>query len=522
MADYMTQGNEVIREDPFVQVGGQTMRTPTSVNLEDMFRTPGMTPGQFQPPAGPQVPPIVIEGLYASEMVTADTFLENSSEWTKYSDVGGDYYMPSSGQPGEFHVAPDNSLHEWKNGSWVPVKDATDRLAQFKGTVSKDAYHVSVWRGLLNLHSQTYSVQNTVQDLYAGNIGASAAIAQLEAGRTARLAEAQAEFDAVPYANRQSAEGYQAYEAARIKFQRVTGEINAAFNTMIEGVDGLKQATQSLTQAANSLGLNISDLDLSTREGANAAKQLINDALIGKDYTGLLRLQGSTITQDFGASVSDMMQEIDAGTFSFYDENGDLDIDAMIEAGGAQGWFGEALRAATESGFLQSDFMQWVDDDENPDGPQIEVFSEEIQNIMDAMDDPMAEQHTKFMKDLRHEAALQGFSIEDVIISKQRLAYETEATAQFANEFAGMLDREMEASYTSMGVSLESLIRQKLGETKALEFKTEYERQMTEALKDYQLQDQILAEEMAQERQKNHFNILIGLISAAAIPFLLL
>ena len=71
---YMDQGNEIIRESPFVQVGGQTMRTPTSVNLEDMFKAPSTPTGQFQAPAGPEVAPIVTEGPSVSESVGAGAF----------------------------------------------------------------------------------------------------------------------------------------------------------------------------------------------------------------------------------------------------------------------------------------------------------------------------------------------------------------------------------------------------------------------------------------------------------------
>ena len=515
---YMQGENEIVRESPFVQVGGQTMRTPTSVNLDEMFKTPSTPTGQFQAPAGPEVAPIVTEGPYVSESIGAGAFLEASEEWTKYPGVGGDYYMPSSGKTGDYHEAPDGQLYEWRDGEgWALVEDGASQVLKFKGSVSKSAFHVSAYRGLLDIHSSTYNMQNTVNDLYANNIGATAAIGQLETGRTAAI-QVLGPRPVLISGGRDNILGEQRQREID-EWDKQKRDINAAFDSMIDSVDGLKRAIQSLTQSANGLGVNISDLDLSTTEDAREAKSRINNALIGKDYTGFLKLQGTTITQDFGSGVSDMMQQIDSGEFSFYDENGDLDIEGMISAGGAQGWLGESLQAATESGFLRDDFMQMVDDPKNPGGPQIEAFSDEIQGIMDVMDDQMSDQQQRFMSDLKYSAAQQGFSVEDVIFSKQRLAFENEATAQYANEFAGMLDREMEAGYTSMGASLESLIRRTQSDAKALEFKTEYERQMSEALKDYRVQDQILGEEAAQAQLARRNNIIIGLVSAAAAAF---
>ncbi len=524
---YMQGENEIVRESPFVQVGGQTMRTPTSVNLDEMFKTPSTPTGQFQAPAGPEVAPIVTEGPYVSESIGAGAFLEASEEWTKYPGVGGDYYMPSSGKTGDYHEAPDGQLYEWRDGEgWALVEDGASQVLKFKGSVSKSAFHVSAYRGLLDIHSSTYNMQNTVNDLYANNIGATAAIGQLETGRTAAI-QVLGPRPVLISGGRDNILGEQRQREID-EWDKQKRDINAAFDSMIDSVDGLKRAIQSLTQSANGLGVNISDLDLSTTEDAREAKSRINNALIGKDYTGFLKLQGTTITQDFGSGVSDMMQQIDSGEFSFYDENGDLDIEGMISAGGAQGWLGESLQAATESGFLQNDFMQWKQkEDENgvlevdADGNPVmeEVFSDEIQSVMDAMDDQMSDQQQRFMSDLKYSAAQQGFSVEDVIFSKQRLAFENEATAQYANEFAGMLDREMEAGYTSMGASLESLIRQNWSDEKALTFKTEYERQMSEALKDYRVQDQILGEEAAQAQLARRNNIIIGLVSAAAAAF---
>ncbi|KKL52457.1 hypothetical protein LCGC14_2285260, partial [marine sediment metagenome] len=488
---YMDQGNEIVRESPFVQVGGQTMRTPTSVNLDEMFKAPSTPAGQFQAPAGPEVAPIVTEGPSVSESVGAGAYLEKSEEWQKYSGVGGDYYMPTSGKTGDFYKGPDDQLYEWKEGQgWALVGGAT-KVQEFKGTVSEATSHVATYRNTLDAGAVAYNMYSTVNNL--SGLGATAAIAQLEEGRIAALQAAQAKLDAVTSQTGGRQEVWEAaHQKAKNAYTLEARDINAAFASMIDAVDGLSEAKQSLIRAANSIqGVDISDLDLSTKEGAIEAESRINNALIGKDYEGLLRLQGTTITQDFGSGVSDMMQQIDSGEFSFYDENGDLDIEGMISAGGAEGWLGESLQAATESGFLRDDFMQMVDDPENPGGPQIEVFSDEIQGVMDVMDDQMSDQQQRFMSDLKYSAAQQGFSVEDVIFSKQRLAFKNEATAQFANEFAGMLDREMEAGYTSMGASLESLIRQNWSDEKALTFKTEYERQMSEALKDYRVQDQI-------------------------------
>lgn len=527
MANYMDQGNDQLYKDSaFIKVGGQTMRTPTSINLSEMLKAPSLAQGDFEAPGAPQVGPIALEtpteGM-ATGGVSADEYLEASGDWQRVSGPGGYYYMPSAGMPGDFHVGPDDSLYEWQEGrGWVNLEGgaggdvAAQRLQRFKGGVSKNTFHVIAYRGMIdNFLSEIPTAKSTFTSFFAGNTTVSQAITQLEAQKQAAIqtmiAEQQKRFNTSdPGHNRQ---GY-ANEVARL-----TAKINTQFASAEDAISNIDKASRGLLREAGTLGIDIEGLDLHTREGAEEVKRLIMEKLGGTDYQGLLELQGQTMTRDFGTQINELMGRIDSGEYSMYTEDGDVDIEGLKAAGGAQAWLGETLESAIASGFLEESFMQTVDDPDNP-GEKIQIFSEEIQGVMDSMDESMSRQQQKFMKDLRLSAAQRGISPEDMIFNEKMLAYQTEAEAQFANEFVQMLDTEMDMTYSSLGNSLASMISRTLGDTKAAAFRDEFERQRSEVMKDYQHQTQIIAEEMAGERTANRQNIFVGLISAVGAAFM--
>ena len=529
--DYMSQGNQgdqVFRDNPYVQVGGQQIRTPTSVNLSDMFRTPSTPSGQFDAPAGAQLPPITFdEEVGDVGGIDASDFLANNSEWTRYSGVGGDYYMPTAGQPGDFHQGPDGQLYEWREGQgWVGLEggaggdEATQRLNEFKGAVSSNTLHITGNIGILNNAVSSYSSYGTLVDgLLTGALNAT----QAEAQRSEAYAAAKAEIYR-KYGNINQRDHPQEIRQRALDLQQLK-QNNAR---VMDAIEGFGEGIRKLTQQASQLGIDLSNYDLKTAEGANAVKALIDQKLIGKDYVDLLEATGTTISQDFSTQITSMLEGIDSGDLSFFNENGDLDIDRLRAGNSAEQWLAQVMDSATGSGFLEDDFMQSVQQvDENgvpvvdADGNPVmeEVFSEEIQGIMNTMDEEMSQQQQRFMQDLKWSAAQQGFSVKDVVFSEARNQFFDEATAQYANEFAGMLDREMDESYTSMANSFNDLLMTTMGAAKAQAFKDEVERQREQALANYQVQNQVLAEEMAQGKANTKSNVIIGLVSAAAAAF---
>ncbi len=542
MADFMTQGNQgdqVFRDSPYVQVGGQQIRTPTSVNLSDMFKTPSTPSGQFDTPEGSQLPPITFDEE-AGDVggIDAGGFLESSSEWTKYSGVGGDYYMPTAGKTGDFHQGPDGQLYEWKEGQgWIGIEggaggdEATARLNEFKGEVSANTYHITGHLGTLDNVVKNYASYGTLVDgLKSGALSAT----QADAQRSEAYAAEKAKIKETLLQQREEeiqAKGYASQEFLQKQndtFRQELAKLKKANASAESAIEGYAEGVKGLTQQASQLGIDLSEYDLKTVEGANAVKALIDQKLIGKDYAGLLEATGTTISQDFSTQITTMLEGIDTGDVQFFNESGDFDLERLRAGNSAEQWLAQTLDSATGSGFLENDFMQTVEKlDENgvpvvdANGKPVmeEVFSEEIQGVMNSMNEEMSQQQQRFMQDLKWSAAQQGFSVKDVIFSESFNQYTDEATAQYANEFAGMLDREMSDSYTSMANSFNDLLVTTLGAEKALIFKDEVERQREQALANYQVQNQVLAEEMAQGKANTKSNVIIGLVSAAAAAF---
>ena len=546
-SDYMSQGNQgdqVFRDSPYVQVGGQQIRTPTSVNLSDMFKTPSTPSGQFDTPAGAQLPPITFdEPVGDVGGIDAGDFLESSAEWTKYAGIGGDYYMPTAGKTGDFHQGPDGQLYEWREGQgWVGIEggaggdEATQRLNEFKGAVSSNTLHITGNIGILDNAVSSYSSYGTLVDgLKSGTLSTAQAEAQRSEAYAAEKGKIQQAYrDALAnysYSGpgQGAGEAYKKFEQQQNQIQQQALQKLKASNAKVENaIEGFGDGIKGLTQQASQLGIDLSNYDLKTAEDANAVKALIDQKLIGKDYVGLLEATRTTISQDFSTQITSMLEGIDTGDLQFFNEDGDLDLDRLRTGNSAEKWLAQTLDSATGSGFLKDDFMQSVQKvDENgvpvvdADGNPVmeEVFSEEIQGVMNSMDEEMSQQQQRFMQDLKWSAAQQGFSVRDVIFSESFNQYTDEATAQYANEFAGMLDREMDESYTSMANSFNDLLMTTVGAVKAQAFKDEVERQREQALANYQVQNQVLAEEMAQGQANTRSNVIIGLVSAAAAAF---
>jgi hypothetical protein len=162
------------------------------------------------------------------------------------------------------------------------------------------------------------------------------------------------------------------------------------------------------------------------------------------------------------------------------------------------------------TGLLQEDYIQGVDENGNIQ------FSSEIEDLVSQYDDTIADQQEQLMANLRFQAAAQGVSERDMVFTDTMNAWIDDATMQSATHIAETLKQDLAAGYDSMANSIMNMLKGRVTDAVASSFAEQIAAAKEEALKDYEAQMQMLAEQAAARKGAGIANIFQGLISAAA------
>lgn len=527
MADYSSMfdqqfgqqgGTQLYRNQKYVQVGGNIMRTPTSISLSEMYGVPkAAANAQVAAAQVPMISPPTPETPISTSGYDVNEFLANSPNWQQVTlSTGTKAWMPAKAEPGDFYLGPDDQLYEYKDGTWAATENVTS-VSKLKGQIGKSAYHCIEWDAYLKTTRGKYAFADSIVNNYLNNnIDATTALAQLENTKVQRRDQLQAHIDELRS---------RAYGTAEDRITELQRELDAT----TKDIDKIKEAVQGKSDAVNEMlrfgkitGIDVDPTKLGDANYAHDVQNQMADLAMQTAGVGvnvnLTDLPGMKdfLTVDFGQQAKELINQLDKGTLDIFTEMGTINYDTLKEQGAVGEWLSNVFQEATATGVLQEDYIQGVDEEGNI------KFSSEIENLIGEYDDTIAEQQELMMKDLKLTAALQGRSLEDVAFTGTMLAWVDNATRQAATQLAETLKQDLSAGYESMGNSIVNMIRQMTDDATAQSFAEILEQKKETALADYNAQMEAIAEETAQRKGAGILQIIQGVISAAATAALIL
>ncbi len=452
MADYTGsnfQGNQLFRQQPYIQIGQNYMRKPTSIDLDEMFQapqTPATTPFTMAPPELPAyTPEMPAEGMAEGGIEYEQWMLEHADEWEKLWVENIERWMPKNPAEGQIYDDPGGERFLFKQGRWTA---GVGNITFFEGES----------RSLYENYTMGFIGET---DNYTDWLARFAAygFAEIAHGTTSRYGRAPVE--------------------------QIIAEMR------LQGMSAEDIKTQVARWA-------------DTYRSPEQAKQLLDAFLVGKHVE----------TEDFGFQIEELFKRINSGEddeISIYNAEGMLDLEALSATGNAGQWIADMLQQGVSAGYMEDEFT-------TADGE----LSPEIMDIVNSVHESMFEQTQEVNRALMLNALSRGLSVNDTVFSKERLAWNTETTAQFANILQEQMMTELEAAYTSIGNSMVNMLKQMGDDTAAATFQAQINAAMEQTMLDYQAQMAAIAEEMAQSKSARAGQIFSGILSAVVAALMIL
>jgi len=528
------------RPPKYMRVGNSIVRSPTEFNLSDLYSPKNMyspLPQALSKPSqvAPVIPNQPQEAIGVTNVPNVENYIQQGG-WQKWNTIQGNkVWMPTQRadgtpvQDGDIYTTVDGGKYRWdvNLNTWLKLTRKVDadtgivkwiidpEMQPFIGTsrlgdkagqavsyesLGKLPEDINTYQGQIDTYSEQLPgyqeqynkvVSQTVQNvLNAAGYGFWTSdyfnknYSNTPIGRDIRYV-----INALNnlirngnYDRKTLAKGIKSIfdkKGFRASSYYLAGKILENKETLSSIKDAVDKTQTALLEAKESLA-----------EAQDTKSNLIEGAIGGQDLTNVVNWQ---------PQLEDTIDKFRRGEI-------EPDIEQLKNGSWAEQWLGNVMEQAQKTGLLVNPFL---DNEGNP--------SQELQNIMDAYNENIANQHIRTMKNLRLAAIQRGHSPNDVYYNEALSNWQAGASMQIASNISDLLVGEMKDSYEFISNALADALRASNRATEADMLQQQMSNQWAQALDDYKMKIESLAQEMADTeaaRQGQIITSIVGLITS--------
>jgi len=437
---------QMYRKQPQTQIGGSQIKAPMRISLDRMYggqptALPTMAPAGQYPMSLPE------DYQPTAGYDDYDAYLTEQG-FEQYTDPvsGEELWRPANPEEGQIYQAPGDDPIIFEDGEW---KDYSASRAAYESSGTLDIEALTGPQTPLS--APIHWLYQAVTTGGMGNLG----------------------------------EIYE-YVRANMDESRTYGQWLQGMRDEIIGLMDTVDASPGILQK-------------------DAVKQQLTDIADGllAETQRLQNIEASS--ENWQAQLETLMEQLSSGELDYLDEEGNLDVTALIESGNVMGqWMADVLETSYETGMIQSDFF----DEEGNLVPELQAMSDYFTN------DPEArEAWDKYNKQLALHAIASGQSVES--------AYYTEATAnavagygaQVAGQVTTLLQNEMKMQYEYIVNSFKTAMEEAAGDYATEEFVSQMNDAYEAIQQQYEMAMEQLADAIAEGQMGTVGNIFSGALS---------
>jgi len=444
---------QMYRKQPQTQIGGSQIKAPMRISLDRMYGGVPQGPPQAPPALQYNIP--IPEDTYqpTAGYTDYDAYLElQGFELYQDPQTGTELWRPANATEGQVYTAPGGTPLIWEDNQWKLYSESRAAYETGTGGVSFDENYLMQGAITGTAHWTYYQAAQYGM----GNFGEMYEWARTNMGESRDY-------------------GQWAW-AMRQELIDVIANVNAADHVM--GLSGANKEAyvQQLTDIANGL--------LSETQ----------------------RLQNVEPTsENWQDQLNSLTEQLAAGEIDYLDENGNLDVTALIESGNIMGkWLADVLTTSFETGLIQSDFY----DEEGNLVPELESMATYFESDPEAM-----EQWNRYNKELGMSAIARGQSMESAYYSETAANAVAGYGAQAADQVTKILQNEMKMQYEYIANSFKNVLTEMGRESEIEAFNIDMQNAYDEIMQTYDIGIQELADQIADGQSAQAGSIFSGIFS---------
>ena len=546
--DFSTNGDNfqtasLFRPRKYARVGNSVVRSPTQFSLSDLYAPKNIyspLPQNLSKP--PQVAPVLPQQPQEAIGITNTPNVENFVEqggWQKWNTLeGNQVWMPAQRadktalQDGDVYTTSDGAKYRWDAslGTWLKIKRVPDPdTGIVKWVIDPEDQPFIGTDALGNKVGQVVSYESLgdiPDDIDTAQGKVTSYTNQLNTYQTQwtnlQQSTLQGALDAIGKGYWTSADFQKKYGNHPVgkAVANTIGQLNSLINNLSsdEDIHSLTNKIKSIlasngwvTSWASVMAkaiLGNQDKIATIKDAIDNTKSQLEQAR--QDLENAKNLE-SNLPQASGeqqlSDITNWQQQLQDTVDKF--RAGDISTnpqDLVNSDNWTERWLGTVLENAQKTGLIVDPFT-----DANGD------LSPEIQNIINTYNENIANAHTQEMKNLRLAAIMRGHSPNDVYYNEALSNWQAGASMEMANNISNLLVNEMQNSYQFISNALADALRASNKATEADMLQNEMSNQWAQALDDYKMKIESLAQEMADTnaaKQGQIITAIIGLVSS--------